>query len=135
MTEKDLYEYLRYKNKIKKLLRDYEECNEYLNSPKSCNLTSLPGGNGDDEVRMVFYDQKSKIKTQIDEFINLRDLAERRLNKVSDKLEKNLDVDIFDYLYRKGFDMSDIAITLSYTRSWISKRRKIILDIAANIAK
>lgn len=133
MTEKDLFEYLRCKNKIKKLLRNLEECNEYLTSPKSCNLTSIPGGTGDDEARMIFLDRKTKIKRQIEELVMLRDLAEHKLDMVSDKLEEDLDIDIFDYLYRKGLDISDIAITLAYTRSWIYKRRKHILLIAAGI--
>lgn len=135
MTEKDLYEYIKRDREVKRKLAEYKELGARMASPKSCNLTSIPGGNGDDDAFMVIMDTRTKLLSEIRECEALRYIAKSRLDRVSNELFDNLDIQIFDYIFRDGLEISDVARKISYSESSIYKRRKGILAVANNIPK
>ena len=127
MTERDLYEYLRYKKEIKRLRAKYHECELYMNSPKYPNLASVPGGGDGEEKLMKLMDERREIERKIEELVSLRNVAEKRLDRVSEILVNPLEVDVLNLLYREGRTVVQIAVDLSYTKMHIYRQRKSIL--------
>ena len=133
MTERDLYEYLRYEKEIKRLRAKYNECELYMNSTKSPNLALAPGsGDGEERLAMIL-DRRSKILAKIESCRVLCDIAEKKLDAVSDMLVNELQINVFDMLYRKGYEVIDIANKLRYTHQHIYRQRKAILNIASDL--
>lgn len=133
MTERNLYEYLRYKKEIKRLRAKYNECELYMNSPNSPNLASVPGGGDGEEKLMKLMDERREIERKIEELVSLRNVAEKKLDRVSEILVNPIEIDVFNLLFREGRTVAQIAIDLSYTKAHIYRQRNIILKTASAI--
>ena len=133
MTEKQLYEYLYYDRRVKRLVADLKEYEKAMCSPNSPNIKGIPGGNGDDRIHDML-DRKTAIARKIEEYAALRAVAERRLDKASAVLETELQIDLFELLYRKGLDVKDAAKELTYSAPYIYQLRKIILELIKDIS-
>lgn len=133
MTERDLYEFLAQERKIKRLLAEYKECEGVMCSPKSPGISGAPGGNGGEDKLMKLIDRRVSIQKKIEECAALRDVAERRLDRAAEALKTELQTDVFNLLYRKGYEISDIAATLCYHKSHIYRQRTAILEIVATL--
>ena len=102
MTERDLLDFIVQEKKLKKLLDYYKELGDKMSLPKSPNLASIPGGGGDGEERLdLIMDRRTHIKGKIDECRILRDLAEKKLDRAAEILVDELQIDVFDLLYRQ----------------------------------
>lgn len=132
MTEHDLYEYLRQQRKIKRLRAEFKECEVFMTSPKSPNITGVAGGNEDDKLDKLI-DRRNAINKKIEECVALRDVAERMLDRVSELLDNELTENVFNMLYRKGHDIDYISRELSYSKAHIYRQRSNVLTIIARL--
>ena len=131
MTEKDLYQFLNHDKEIKSLYSEYKLCGVYMSEPKSPNMTSIPGGNGGEDKLMELMDRRKSIYRKIEERVALRDIAERELDRVAAKISDDLQLKVFKMLYKIGYDVPEIAATLSYHKSHIYRQRRAILKLVA----
>jgi hypothetical protein len=133
MTEAQLLEYVKYNNKIKKLVEEYRECGEMLACPKSPNLKSIPGGGENDEKLLKLIDRRQVLEKKIEECAVLRELADKRLDKVSELLLSDVHVKVFDKLYRIGLSVKDTAKELNYCYGNVYRIRNCILDLVKDL--
>lgn len=133
MTERELLEYVIQERRLKRLIAEYKELGNNMCLPKSPNMCTIPGGGDGEEKLAMIMDKRSKILAKIESCRVLRDIAEKKLEAVSEMLVDELQIDVFDMLYRKGYEVIDISNKLRYTQQHIYRQRKAILNIATNL--
>ena len=133
MTEAQLFEYVKYDRKIRNLITEYRECGELLSCPKSPDLKSIPGGGGGEDKLLKLIDRRAVIEKKIEECAVLRELADKRLDKVSELLEPDVHIKIFNKLYREGLSVKDTAKELCYCYGNVYRIRKYILDLIKDL--
>lgn len=133
MIEKDLKEYIIQERRLKRLIAEYKDLGANMCMPKSPNLSALPGGGDGEEKLALIMDKRTKLMAKIEACRVLRDIAEKKLDTVSDNLDNELQISVFDMLYRKGYEPADIAVKLKYCKVHIYRQRNAILNIAAKL--
>ncbi len=134
MTERELQDFNIQERRLKKLLAKYKALGDKMALPKSPNISGVPGGGGDSEERMdLIIDERTHLKAKIDECRVLRDIAEKKLDRASEHLVTELQTEVFDLLYREGYEISDISLKLKYSSQHIYRQRRLIIDIVAQI--
>lgn len=132
MTEKDLYKYIKAKRTVKRLEEDLRLIYGTMGTPSAPNISPVPSDHsGDVTDRLAFeIDEANRIRSRLDEARRECAIAALRLDDLEKRLDKEEEIKLLDYLYRKGLKIKDAARKLGYSASRTYAFRYSILAVA-----
>ena len=135
MTERDLYKYIDYKKRVKRLEADITALYGVMGTPSSPNISPVPSDHsGDIADRLAFeIDEINRLRSKLEEARRECAIAALRLDDLERRLDKDIERVVLDYLYRKDIDIKDIAKRLKYSESHIYRFRSDILTVASTM--